>query len=273
MAVNPSALRQLDNVVADLQSGTSDSFERNIKKLARILHGRPFSRLTASLKDGIDVEAWIKAGEATRGSMVGSGQLDWPEEPEKELGTVIALIDYFAEDPDRATQFSIDFYYVENNFTTQLRNLVEQIIVPFARDFAQYADEHLDETTGGNPIPRSPEATKTMATSLAILVKDEIRRVEADRPNDPDRLDIQQRYINFLQTVAVGLVEIAATIDAAQSESDPSKKALKYERASEVASQLAGTMLAWISNNKETLVHYTANVGLLGAGTAEPFGR
>lgn len=267
MALSPTVFRQLDNVVSDLQLGTSDSFDRNIKKLARVLHGRPFTRLSASLKDGIDIEAWVKAGRDKMGSFVGSGELEWPDEPEKELGTVIALIDWFAEDPERATQFSYDFYYIDNNFTTQLRNLAGQVIVPFARDFAQYAEEHLDDA-GDSPIVRSPEATKTMAVSLTVLVSDEIKRLEAERPNDPDRLDLHNRYIDFLQSVALGLAEIAVAINAAQSEPDASKKVARYERASEIASQLGSSMMNWIAQNKDGLVHFSASVGLLGAGTA-----
>jgi hypothetical protein len=107
-----------------------------------------------------------------------------------------------------------------------------------------------------------------MAVFLALLMKDEIQRLEADRPNDPDRLDMQERYIDFLRHVAVGLAEIAATIDAAQSERDVAKKTVQYEKASEVASQLGASMLNWISENKDTLVHFSANVAVLGAGTA-----
>ena len=48
--------------------------------------------------------------------MVGSATLDWPTDPEKELGTKILLIDKFAKDPDQAINFSHTFDYTANAY-------------------------------------------------------------------------------------------------------------------------------------------------------------
>lgn len=93
---------------------------------------------TNKLTEGIDVDAWIETCEATGGSFVGSAELDWPDEIEKQLGTVIRLIDKFAADPDQAVQFSYTFYYSGNNITANLQNMVRQMIVPFVRDYIEY---------------------------------------------------------------------------------------------------------------------------------------
>jgi predicted nucleotide-binding protein len=49
------------------------------------------------------------------------------------------LIESFAVDPDSALRFAKNFHYVGSNYTINLRNLVEQILVPFARDYINYA--------------------------------------------------------------------------------------------------------------------------------------
>jgi predicted nucleotide-binding protein len=131
--------RQIENIVSDLRWADHSSFIRQIKKLSRTLHTPELEPVTAELIDGIDLEAWIKAGEATQGGMVGSAELDWPAEARIELGTVILLIDRFAGNPDSAVDFAHTFYYNGSRYTDNLQNMTAQMIVPFARDYIEYA--------------------------------------------------------------------------------------------------------------------------------------
>jgi hypothetical protein len=70
--------------------------------------------------------------------MLGSATLDWPGETEKDLGTIILLIDRFAANPDSASEFAYKFYYCGNNYTHILQNMTRQMIVPFTRDYIEY---------------------------------------------------------------------------------------------------------------------------------------
>jgi hypothetical protein len=45
--------------------------------------------------------------------MMGTAKLSWPAEDEKALGTVVLLIDRFAEKPSEAPTFSHTFYNAE----------------------------------------------------------------------------------------------------------------------------------------------------------------
>jgi uncharacterized protein YegL len=91
--IDPTILRQIENTVTDLRSSEYQSFDKHIKKLSRLLHSTQLEPVTAALTEGIDLETWLKAGHATQGGMVGSAQLEWPANHEKELGTTILLAD------------------------------------------------------------------------------------------------------------------------------------------------------------------------------------
>ncbi len=100
--IDPTTLRQIENVVSDLRNSEYQSFGKHLKKLSRLLHSPELEPATARLIKDIDLEGWLKAGEDTQGGMIGSAKLEWPSEHEKELGTVVLLIDRFADNPDEA---------------------------------------------------------------------------------------------------------------------------------------------------------------------------
>jgi hypothetical protein len=138
LAIDPSELRQIENAVMDLRRADYNSFGRHIKKLSKLLHSDRLDTFTRQLTAGIDLNAWLEAGHSTQGSMVGSAVLEWPTNIKDELGTVVLLIDRFAENPDQAFAFSHTFYYSGGDFTTNLQSMAAQIIVPFCRDYIDY---------------------------------------------------------------------------------------------------------------------------------------
>lgn len=153
--IDPTVLRQIENAVTDLRSSEYTTFDRHIKKLSRLLHSPDLEPITSDLIQDIDLDAWIKAGEATQGGMVGSATLDWPNETEKDIGTIILLIDKFAANPDSGQEFAYTFYYSGNNYTHFLQNMTRQMIVPFARDYI----EHVKWRTGSSEMTMLPTRT------------------------------------------------------------------------------------------------------------------
>ncbi|MBW0004225.1 MAG: nucleotide-binding protein [Hyphomicrobiales bacterium] len=158
--MDPSIFRQLENIVSDLSSAEFNTFERHFKKLSRILHSETLEPFSTTLTQGIDLNAWIAGGQARQGG-VGSARLQWPSEPREELGLVILLIDRFATNPDDAVQFSHLFYYTGRKVSTDIQNMVAQMIAPFARDYI----DHVKAVTGMAeptllPIDSGPAARK-----------------------------------------------------------------------------------------------------------------
>ncbi|HXW29838.1 MAG TPA: nucleotide-binding protein [Xanthobacteraceae bacterium] len=161
-AIDPATLRQIENAIFDLQSSDCNTFDKHIKKLSRVLHSSELEPVTSSLMSGIDLDVWIKEGLATQGSMVGSATLDWPSEPEKELGTVIRLIDRFAErGADDALSFAHDFYYNGNSINSNLHSLTRQVFIPFARDYIDYVKAKTGTIEAAMlPVKSGPAARK-----------------------------------------------------------------------------------------------------------------
>jgi predicted nucleotide-binding protein len=164
-SIDRTIFRQIENTVSDLRSAEYNTFGRHIKKLSRILHSETLEPISSALIEGVDLDAWIKAGEETQGSMVGSATLEWPSDPLEELGLVILLIDRFAENPDTAMDFSHTFYYAGNQLTANLQNMVAQMIVPFTRDYI----DHVKTVTNTTEPTLLPERSGPAARKVFIV--------------------------------------------------------------------------------------------------------
>lgn len=164
--IDQGMLRQIENTVTDLRRAEYNTFAQHIRKLSRLLHSPALEGINRGLTDGIDLEAWLTAGVATEGSMAGSARLEWPSDPEKELGTVVLLIDKFAGNPDEATGFARTFYYTgSSSLSGSLQNMVGQMIVPFTRDYI----DHVKAKTGTVEATLLPER-KAPAVRKAFVV-------------------------------------------------------------------------------------------------------
>jgi predicted nucleotide-binding protein len=182
--IDPAVFRQIENVIFDLQSSDFNNFDKHIKKLARLLHSSDLETITASLIEGIDIDAWIQAGEAMAGSMVGSATLDWPADSAKELGTVIRLVDRFAEKGSHdALNFAHSFYYNGNNINANLHSLVRQVFIPFARDYINY----VKQKTGA-----------VEATMLPVMAGPAARKIFIVHGHDEGAREAVARYVEKL---------------------------------------------------------------------------
>lgn len=160
-----AAFRRIENIVDDLERAGSESFCRHIKKLSRILHSDEFARITDELIARVKFNEWLESCEATENGMVGSAQLNWPEDHLEELGMTAALIDYFADDPNRAMYFSHTFFFQDGKITPELQHMTAQIIVPFARDYI----DHISEQTGFTEAAHQPQLDASAVRKVFIV--------------------------------------------------------------------------------------------------------
>jgi hypothetical protein len=158
--MNNSAFRKIENIISDLKWADQNTFDRHIKKLSAILKSDDLVGISEELVQLVDLSKWLEVGHSTQGGMVGSAELDWPTNIEKELGLVIALAHWFADDPRRALDFGHTFYYSGSKITPELQGMVAQVFVPFGRDFINYArnkmglDEPISLPLQGNSTAR-----------------------------------------------------------------------------------------------------------------------
>lgn len=153
----PDLFSQINSAVLDLQGATLQTYERPLKRLGQLLNHSDLSLITEDLTDGLNLEEFIESGRKTGGSFVGSSVLPWPDDPKQQLGLQLLLVSYLAEDPQRAINFSYDFYYSGKKVMSGIQTMTGQLIIPFARDFRDYVMANGNTTV---PLPASPRSNK-----------------------------------------------------------------------------------------------------------------
>lgn len=139
MADADDLFHHINNAVLDLQASQLQTFSRPLKTLSNLLHHVELEAINKTLTEGLDLDAFLSASEATRGGMLGSGSLAWPEDHEKALGLALLLIDKFADDPDLMRNIGYSFFYSGNNsIISVIHSITRQIIIPFVRDYKNY---------------------------------------------------------------------------------------------------------------------------------------
>lgn len=129
---------EINNAVLDLQSSQLQTYARPLKKLSHLLSHPELKDVNERLTEGLDLNDFLAKSEETRGGMVGSSQLAWPESHEKTLGLTLLLIERFAEDPQFAAQFGHDYFYSGSKIIAGIHSITSQLIIPFVRDYRAY---------------------------------------------------------------------------------------------------------------------------------------
>lgn len=130
--------KQINNAVLDLQAAQLQTYPRPLKKLGRLLQAPELQPFNERLSAGVDLDAFIAAGENTQGSMIGSAHLDWPDDEHKVLGLQLLLVQRFAETPDFMAEFGHQFYDGSSRIMAGVSAVTGQLIIPFARDYKSF---------------------------------------------------------------------------------------------------------------------------------------
>jgi predicted nucleotide-binding protein len=131
---------QINNAVLDLQRAQLQTYARPLKSLGRLLQHDELHAINSRLLANVNLDDFLARSKATGGSMVGSQELLWPDDPQATLGLTLALVLRMAEDADFAFQFSHTFFYSDGRQAIRsIQAMVGQMIVPFARDYRAYA--------------------------------------------------------------------------------------------------------------------------------------
>jgi predicted nucleotide-binding protein len=150
---------QINTAVLDLQQSHLQTYHHSMKKLSRLLEHEDLAPINRALKEKADFDAFVKESEATQGSMVGSAQLLWPEDPEVVLGLQLGLIERCASVDGYAENLAFTFFYSGNKIISNLNALTRQFIIPFARDYKTFVLNR-----------GSPKAGLIMPTSNKIFI-------------------------------------------------------------------------------------------------------
>ncbi len=129
---------EINNAVLDLQAAQLQTYERPLRKLSQLLSHPGLEPYNAELIEGLDLEAFIAESEKSGGSMLGSAQLAWPDDPKEMLGMTLLLIKKLGSNPSYATSFCHHFFYSGNKIISGIHSLTGQVIIPFIRDYKTY---------------------------------------------------------------------------------------------------------------------------------------
>jgi len=129
---------QINHAVLDLQGSELQTYQRPLKKLARLLQHSDLEGINAELTEGIDFDAFMQRSEQSQQGMRGSAQLAWPDDHRGTLGLSLKLIEWLGEDPERAPHLGFDFFYTSNKIIGAVHAVTGQLIIPFVRDYKAY---------------------------------------------------------------------------------------------------------------------------------------
>jgi predicted nucleotide-binding protein len=128
---------KIDDAVSDLMRANSETFDRYIKRFLRLLREPVLEETVATLKKGVDLEAWLHNNKHSNG-MAGSGSIRWPKTIEQELGVIILLSERFEEYPNFAFEFSYEYCNEGSRHDENIRKMVRMLFSKFARDFSEH---------------------------------------------------------------------------------------------------------------------------------------
>ena len=180
LAIAPSTLARLADGVRAMRLASDGSFSRQAKRLSAILRDDPLGPVRDELTAQVSFESFLRAAEAEAEEL--GDPLPWPGPGDEELGLVIGLIDYLAENEERALDLAFSFYADGPANVAAWRNLVDQVIVPWERDLVDYLDRksllaspvsavgsvHVHNRGDGavSVLAHSPGATQTVSVTL-----------------------------------------------------------------------------------------------------------
>jgi hypothetical protein len=172
--VTPGRLEQLfgeyDDVTSDVRGATSATFESNLERWFEWLESVPLiAKMVRDLESLVDFPAWRKAGEATMGSFVGSGQLRWPKGPQR-LAMQVALFRTMAEGTYSYIDLHHTFFGGSTHYDDMISDVTGQVFDPMSRDLRRHLVSIFEARTA-EPDP------------MAVPASD--RTVRLDH-NDPD---------------------------------------------------------------------------------------
>lgn len=137
---------EINHAVLDLQNADYQGYERPLKQLARLLGHEDLETINADLTAGVDLDAFLEKSNATQGGMVGSAQLQWPDDAREDLALRLLLVRKIGLESGYAFGFSHTYFTAgSSKIIASIQSMTRQLIIPFVRDYRKYVLAH------GNP--------------------------------------------------------------------------------------------------------------------------
>jgi hypothetical protein len=134
------AFDELDSAARLVGQSRFQFFVPNLRRWFRALDGYPpFAAIVLQQLDAeIEFDGWYQKSSETLQSMVGSGRLLWPPEPQKLLALQLMLFRKFEREDLTPYDFCSIFLYSADDYDAMVRDIVDQLFDPMVLDLQRY---------------------------------------------------------------------------------------------------------------------------------------
>jgi predicted nucleotide-binding protein len=137
--MNDELFKQMNNAVLDLQSAEYQTYERPLKRLAKLLRDPSLEKINHELTVNVDLDLFLAENDSHVAGMVGSDKLNWPDETEQTIALTWLLIQKLSIDENFTFQFSHHYFSSgSSQILAGLRSMTGQMIIPFVRDYIEH---------------------------------------------------------------------------------------------------------------------------------------
>lgn len=112
-------------------------------------------------------------------------------------------------------------------------------------------------------LSMAPLQAGVMATHLATAITENIERISAKKPNDPEALTFFNEHVEFLKSIADGLRLIAGELGRSQNLSEPEKEAKHFSQAAKIIGGLSDNLEDWLRVNAKKYLSHAADLGMI----------
>ena len=116
-------------------------------------------------------------------------------------------------------------------------------------------------------LSERPADIREAARALSRAISEQIDELNAQKPNDPDALTRQETFIAFMQGIATGLDELAASLERIRIEPSASRGP-PYAKSAAIARSLAKSLTKGLEENRASIMACSLRVPVVLGGAA-----
>lgn len=135
------SLRDLRETLSDFKQAPYQTAERMLGRLVQQLDEEPLAGFLRNVLPAVDFATWFATAEASVGSMVGSGVLDWPAARPERVAIQISLCRAIVGGRVRLLDFARSFFYSGNELSANCRAFAAGVLEPLIRDIDRLTED------------------------------------------------------------------------------------------------------------------------------------
>jgi hypothetical protein len=140
---------------------------------------------------------------------------------------------------------------------------------PFPRVIEATIEEGIvfgDSVSVERRLSERPEDIRAAAHALSRAISEQIDELNALKPNDPDALTRQEMFVAFMQRIAAGLDELAASLERISVE-PPASRGPLYAKSAAIARSLGKSVMKGLEENQASMMACSLRLPVVMAGT------